>query len=358
VALNYIIKSKNAKLVGIYLGGNAFANVAPSIRNFYNIMSLYDITNVPIWAGSYYALQDVQDAADQGHPFTIVSTYRSFIPSDNINAADTMYGQDSYLPQGRTIYDLVRTADSNSESIVKMLDTIAALPANQKVTLISTGSLTPLAILFSSLYSERTHSLLNRIAGVVQMGGAFNTPGNVFTSPNNNVAEFNIIADPHAAQWAFGNLTSNQIPVTLVPLDATNDVPLEESLFSVLTVQPQTPEAQLVGRLMQVQRSVWFSPDYFNTAYLWDPTAVIVALRPDLITESRTTKIRVIINEGTFGSNQGATRVCSPAEAAINGLCFEVNVVYHVNGDLINRELIATLQSPINSARHSLYCLP
>ncbi len=56
---------------------------------------------------------------------------------------------------------------------------------------------------------------MRRIREIVLMGGAFETYGNVTTT-----AEFNIFADPHAAQLVldFG------VPVTMVPLDITHQV--------------------------------------------------------------------------------------------------------------------------------------
>ena len=56
---------------------------------------------------------------------------------------------------------------------------------------------------------------MRRIREIVLMGGAFETYGNVTTT-----AEFNIYADPHAAQLVldFG------VPITMVPLDATHQV--------------------------------------------------------------------------------------------------------------------------------------
>ena len=58
---------------------------------------------------------------------------------------------------------------------------------------------------------------MRRIREIVLMGGAFETYGNVTTT-----AEFNIFADPHAAQLVldFG------VPITVVPLDVTHQVML------------------------------------------------------------------------------------------------------------------------------------
>ena len=60
------------------------------------------------------------------------------------------------------------------------------------------------------------------------MGGAFEVYGNVTLS-----AEFNVYADPHAAQVVF----DSGIPVTIVPLDVTHQVLLNARQFEELCVR-------------------------------------------------------------------------------------------------------------------------
>jgi purine nucleosidase len=84
-----------------------------------------------------------------------------------------------------------------------------------KVTLVAVGPLTNVAL---ALRKEP------RIAEAVQdcifMGGALRADGN--TTP---LAEFNVYADPHAAQIVF----SSGIPITIMPWDITKDVQLTQA---------------------------------------------------------------------------------------------------------------------------------
>lgn len=53
------------------------------------------------------------------------------------------------------------------------------------------------------------------------MGGTLRHPGNVFNESNSDgSAEWNVFADPQAA----GVVWASKVPVTLIPLDATNKV--------------------------------------------------------------------------------------------------------------------------------------
>jgi len=87
-----------------------------------------------------------------------------------------------------------------------LLSLAAARP--QEITLIALGPLTNVAAALS-----RDAAGLRRLRRIVVMGGVFHEPGNA--TP---VAEFNIFADPEAAQ----TVCDARIPLTWVPLDATH----------------------------------------------------------------------------------------------------------------------------------------
>ena len=61
--------------------------------------------------------------------------------------------------------------------------------------------------------------IAGNIAMVFTMGGAIDVPGN---TPRNPDAEYNIWVDPVAA----AEVLASGVPLTLIPLDATNQVPL------------------------------------------------------------------------------------------------------------------------------------
>jgi inosine-uridine nucleoside N-ribohydrolase len=359
VCLNILMKSPNAKLLAIYTQGNAWANPGATFYNWYNNMFMYGRTDIPIFAGSYYALHDETTPIGTNSPPPI-QQYRAAIPAGpgGWMYPDTQFGQRPYLPQSTRVYDPEVDADNDAASINALVALINALPAGQKVTFLSTGSFTPIAKMFQSAYNVPA-SFWNRVESVYFMGGAVNTSGNLFQGPNNAAAEFNIYCDPEAAQYAFTNLSALNIPITMIGLDATNNVPFQQILFTTLYNTPATPEAQLVGRMIHTLRATWYDPaGFFTEAYLWDPTSAITMLYPNVITTGgvKLQKIKVIIDQGVDGALQGATRVCTAAEAAVRGACANINVVYGLDGNAVTNTLINLLQSTTNSAYLSLYC--
>ncbi len=83
----------------------------------------------------------------------------------------------------------------------------AAAARGEKITLCVTGPQTNIALAL-----RHTPSVREGIERIVLMGGAFRTGGN-----RSRTAEFNILADPHAAAIVF----TSGVPLTVLPLDAT-----------------------------------------------------------------------------------------------------------------------------------------
>jgi len=187
------------------------------------------------------------------------------------------------------------------------------------------------------------------------MGGAVDVAGNLFTLPNNTVAEFNMYNDPLGAHVGMAAAAAAGIPIRLVPLDATSDAPIAGALLATLRDAPATPEAQLVGVLMEKLRRTWFDPaSFFSTAYLWDPTAAIVLHAPWVVTNATVTQVKVV-DDGPRGDLTGWTKRCDAAEVAA-GECFPSVVVYDVNGGAVNKQVERLLQAPVNAAVRSLMC--
>ena len=83
----------------------------------------------------------------------------------------------------------------------------AAAASGERITLCITGPETNIALAL-----RHTPAVARGIERIVLMGGAFRTGGN-----RSRTAEFNILADPHAAAIVF----SSGVPLTILPLDAT-----------------------------------------------------------------------------------------------------------------------------------------
>lgn len=185
--------------------------------------------------------------------------------------------------------------------------------ANQPVTIVALGPLTNLAELIT-LYPQ----WLPKIKMIYAMGGALHVPGNIAEINqriDNPYAEWNIFIDPHAAAIVF----DSGLPITLVPLDVTNQAPISLDFYA-RTMQHDAPAAEFMHLLLRrllylIQR---------NRAYFWDPTAAVIATDNSLasfVYEG----IRVELEPGnqlgrTVVVEQGAPiRVC----AAIDQTAFE-----------------------------------
>ncbi|MXY50878.1 MAG: nucleoside hydrolase [Gemmatimonadetes bacterium] len=112
------------------------------------------------------------------------------------------------------------------------------------------------------------------LRAIIIMGGAFETGGNV--SP---VAEFNIHADPHAAQI----VCDSGIPLVFVPLDVTRQAFLDAGTIDRFAAEAG---ARAVFVRDCTARYVAFHRQNrgVNGCFLHDPLAVAVAVREDLVT--------------------------------------------------------------------------
>jgi purine nucleosidase len=151
-----------------------------------------------------------------------------------------------------------------------------------EITLVAIGPLTNVAAA-----AQRDLDGGRRLREIVVMGGAFRCPGN--TTP---VAEFNILADPEAAQMVL----SSGLSVRFVPLDVTEQVLIVPEDLSSTDVQRPGGSGQ--GSLTSTGSTsfshVFFTDllrhtfEFYNEWYgfygchLHDPLAVAAVIRPDL----------------------------------------------------------------------------
>lgn len=111
----------------------------------------------------------------------------------------------------------------------------------------------------------------------------------------------------HADPTAVRIVLEAGFDLTLVPLDATNDVPLTPDLYARLEADHAAGPADLVFEL-------WARNPYMTGGglYLWDPLAASFARRPELVT-TRAANLRVIEGAGP----DGGRLVEDPAGAAV-----------------------------------------
>ena len=129
--------------------------------------------------------------------------------------------------------------------------------------------------------------LAARVREIVVMGGARSEGGNITAS-----AEYNIFADPHAAQVVF----SSGAPITVFGLDATHQVRSTPQRISAIRVIG-TPQAKASADLLAFSASVERNIPGITGAPLHDPCTIAYLLAPELF-ECLPCEVRVETNEG------------------------------------------------------------
>lgn len=145
-------------------------------------------------------------------------------------------------------------------SPVFLRDVLAAAP--QPVTVLLTG---PCTNLVHAL--DLAPAVAAKIARVVWMGGAVDVGGNVRTYNHDGSAEWNVFWDPVCAQ----RLLTYHLPLTLIPLDVTNEVPVSRAFLQTLAQHAAHPWACLAGQFWAT--TVDTIPAYEYTYFMWDVLA-------------------------------------------------------------------------------------
>ncbi|XP_022874929.1 probable uridine nucleosidase 2 isoform X5 [Olea europaea var. sylvestris] len=138
-----------------------------------------------------------------------------------------------------------------------------------KVTVVALGPLTNIALAIQS-----DPSFVKNIGQIVLLGGAFVVNGNV-----NPAAEANIFGDPEAADIVF----TSGADVLAVGINVTHQVVLTDADREKLA-ESNGKFAQYLNKILDVYFS--YHHDAYSTkgVYLHDPTALLAAVKPSLIT--------------------------------------------------------------------------
>jgi len=149
--------------------------------------------------------------------------------------------------------------------------------APQSVSLAVMGPLTNVALALRT-----APACAQGLREIVIMGGARSEGGNITAS-----AEFNIYADPHAAQIVF----SSGLPIVTLGLDATHQVRTDPARMARLA-KLNTSRAQTAWKLLHFSEQVERDLAQRTGAPLHDPAVIAYLLAPHLF-ESRAARIDV-----------------------------------------------------------------
>lgn len=296
MAILYLLPRPEIRIVAITVAGTGETHCEPGVRNALGLVALAGESGIPVACGSETPLEG-------NHVF----------PDDWRERADSMQGL--MLPEGSN-------PAPGKEAVELLTDILRDSP--EKVTLLALGPLTNLATAF-----QQEPAIIENIEQVYIMGGALEVLGNVGFSGagiENQVAEWNIYIDPLAAQRVF----ASGAPITLVPLDATNDAPVNLDFYFSLQANHNTPEAEFVYRVLSDQLDFIASGGY----YFWDPLAAAL-----LVDESlgviREGAVKVYTAEGP---SSGLTRLQAGGDA--------VRYAKSVVADEFEADFLRTLNQP------------
>ena len=257
LAILFLLGRREVDVRAITVTGTGEAHCAPGVQNALALLNLAGAPEIPVACGRETPLEGE-------HTF----------PEPWRERVDSLLGIDLPLPDvpdAGSAPDLLRATLSES---------------TDDVAILTLGPLTNIADLL-----EESPEVAEKIDDVVVMGGAVEVGGNVGNSGvdiDNEFAEWNIYVDPLAAKMVL----DSGVPVTLVPLDATNDAPMTVEFVVRMTGDATTPVAQFVADVTSRQRPLLEFGYYF-----WDPLAAAVIIDESL-TAMESVDLTVVTNEG------------------------------------------------------------
>ncbi len=194
----------------------------------------------------------------------------------------------------------------SSLTAAELIETTVKAYRNQ-ITVLATGPMTNLA---DALHAAP--SIKNEIRMVYAMGGAVGVEGNVHASVqtiDNEVAEWNIYADPLAADYVL----KSGVRLTLVPLDATNRVPLNTEFELSLSEDHGAPCAEFMHSVLGKKEEFVKSEGWF----FWDPLAAAISADESLAT-IQDMRISIVLGPETHSGQTRADAEGMPIRVAVD----------------------------------------
>lgn len=251
IALLYLLNHSNVNLAAITIPGTGEAHGSIGAKNIANLLDHLKMPNIPIAYSEDQRCSDDQIGAR--FPEWLRNEMDAIFKNTNISENANLDIRDNALA-------LMHEVISQSE---------------ESITILATGPLTNIAK-FIDAYPGLCHNIEN----IVVMGGAVNVPGNInvfHQQTEGSQAELNLYADPEAAKKVF----ESGVKVTLVPLDATNQVPLTREFVEGLAAK-KTPALKIIYRLLKDQVDAIGEKEFYSQFYLWDPLAAMLCVDAEL----------------------------------------------------------------------------
>jgi len=264
MAIAFLLSRPDVHIEAITVA-NGLAHVPAGARNIERLLQLAGRPEIPVYEGRPTPLDGANEFPT---PWRLI--------------ADELPGVD--LP----------TNIRNPEPLSAVSYLIARL-ANPRVP-VSVLALGPLTNIAEAL--TRAPKSTFAVDDMVIMGGAIRVPGNIadggYLFSDNRTAEWNIYVDPMAAR----RVLESGIRCRLVPLDATNTVPIDLAFLDRFTKNAKSPLGIFCAQVLASSR-VLISQHMF---YAWDPLAAVALVNPAVLKISS-----VPLTVTVKGSEEGRT---------------------------------------------------
>lgn len=248
MAISYLLAGKEVDLRAVTVV-NGLAHVERGAANILNLLELAGKRNIPVFIG-------------ESHPLAGNAAF----PDEWRRLSDNPPGVQ--LPQsGR--------APEKESAVDYLAKQLRLPPGGPSLRILALGPLTNLAKAL-----EAKAGRVRGIRSIVIMGGALNAPGNLgdggIFKTSNKTAEWNIYIDPLAASRVF----ASGVPIEMVPLDATNHVPIDSAFVHSFSKKAATPLSRFISQLFASEKGFID----LHAFYAWDPLAAVILVHPGIAT--------------------------------------------------------------------------
>lgn len=239
MAILYLLRRPDVDVLAVTVNGNGVARCEAGVTIVLGLLAAAQQDSVPVACGAETPLEG-------GNSF----------PDPWRDARDAM-ATAGVLPLG------AEPSPDSAATVIAASATVSSLPP----TMVLLGTHTNLA------QALREHPDLEAMLGAIHiMGGAIEVPGNTLDNP---AAEWNLWIDPVADAEVF----ATDLPLSIVPLDATAFVPLTADLADLLAANLTTPEAEAALGLLRTDPEATTSG-----LFMWDQLAVVALVEPTVVT--------------------------------------------------------------------------
>ncbi len=254
----FLLSHPNVDLKAITVAATGEAHCGPGVVNALGLVKVSRHEEIPVTCGREMPLAG-------NHEF----------PAEWRQSADNAYGVS--IPKGGQPSEL-----SAADLIIDIIQN-----SDEPVTIVAVGPLTNIAEAI-----QKDPSITSNIEDIFIMGGAVKVAGNVGNSGvgiDNQHAEWNIYIDPVAANIVF----DSGAPITLIPLDATRDVPVTHQFYTALGDHLNTPSANFVHEMLTANL------DFVDSGGLqfWD-TLTSAVFTDESLADFEEKQLRVVEEEG------------------------------------------------------------